>query len=80
MTPISKRDSRTAEACERLFALMDNQPSKVRPLEHDEAYQMMWAQHSLMAHETPLYAPLLAAAPVPPPLHPQTSVTDSAAL
>ena len=70
----------SAEACERLFALMDNQPSKVQPPSHDEAYQMMWAQHALMAHESPLHGVRFDLTPVPPPLHPQAREADSAAL
>lgn len=71
----------TAQACERLFTLMDNQPSLVRPPTMDEAYRQMWS-HGLISgsHERHPYGPVLDAAPVPPPLHPQTSTADSAAL
>ena len=71
----------TAEACERLFTLMDIQPSKVRPLDHAEAYRQMWAPHyGLIDDEDPPDRPRIDGTPVPPPLHPQTSDTSTRAI
>lgn len=55
----------TARACERLFDLMDNQPTKVRP-DPIDPYE------ALAAQEMALRGPLLDLASPPPPLQPQT--------
>lgn len=54
----------TAAACERLFTLMDNQPSLVRP-EPIDPYLALQAQEEYLRGSLP------GAAPSPPPLQPQ---------
>lgn len=55
----------TAEACERLFTLMDNQPTLVRP-EPIDPYM------ALQAQERALSRPVLDLAPPPPPVRTQS--------